>query len=99
MQTTVPLHEVRYIEAYGNYIKLHKGAKQYIYRSTMNEMFETLDPDLFQQIHRSLIVNTGAITGISYKGKNVYSINVEGNILLSGRKYASNIKMLSTNSY
>ena len=99
MPTTVPLHDVRYIEAYGNYIKLHKGAKQYIYRSTMNEMFETLDPDLFQQIHRSLIVNTGAITGISYKGKNVYSINVEGNILLSGRKYASNIKLLSTNSY
>ncbi len=97
LQTIIQLHDVDYIEAYGNYIKLYHGSERHIYRSTMNEFLKILDPSLFKRIHRSLILNTGAISGIIYKGKNVYSIKVAEKELVSGRNYASAIKELSGN--
>jgi two-component system LytT family response regulator len=95
LQTIIPLHEVDYMEAYGNYIKLYHRNGRHIYRSSMNEFLKVLDPALFKRVHRSLILNTGAISNIMYKGKNVYLIEVAEKELISGRKYAQAIKDLS----
>jgi two-component system, LytTR family, response regulator len=49
--------EIDWIEAAGNYVKLHVGAESHLFRETMNALEAKLDPDTFYRIHRSHIVN------------------------------------------
>jgi two-component system LytT family response regulator len=49
--------EIEWIEAAGNYVKLHVGADTHLFRETMNAIEAKLDPDTFYRIHRSHIVN------------------------------------------
>ena len=49
--------EIDWIEAAGNYVKLHVGSDVHLFRETMNALEAQLDPDIFFRIHRSHIVN------------------------------------------
>ena len=49
--------EIEWIEAAGNYVKLHVGADTHLFRETMNAVEAKLDPATFFRIHRSHIVN------------------------------------------
>jgi two-component system LytT family response regulator len=49
--------EIDWIEAAGNYVKLHVGADAHLFRETMNALEAQLDPDTFFRIHRCHIVN------------------------------------------
>jgi two-component system LytT family response regulator len=49
--------EIEWIEAAGNYVKLHVGSEEHLFRETMNAIEAKLDPDQFFRIHRSHIVN------------------------------------------
>lgn len=49
--------EIDWVEAAGNYVKLHVGAEEHLLRETMNGIEQKLDPDKFFRIHRSRIVN------------------------------------------
>ena len=49
--------EIDWIEAAGNYLKIHAGAETHLHRETMNTMQERLGTDHFARIHRSTIVN------------------------------------------
>jgi two-component system LytT family response regulator len=49
--------EIDWIEAAGNYVKLHVANEAHLFRETMNALEAKLDPDVFFRIHRSHIVN------------------------------------------
>jgi two-component system, LytTR family, response regulator len=49
--------EIDWIEAAGNYVRLHVGTTSHLLRETMNAIEGRLDPDKFFRIHRSRIVN------------------------------------------
>ncbi|MFL6278771.1 MAG: LytR/AlgR family response regulator transcription factor [Vicinamibacterales bacterium] len=49
--------EIEWIEAAGNYVKLHVGAETHVFRETMNSLEARLNPSVFFRIHRSHIVN------------------------------------------
>lgn len=49
--------EIDWIEAAGNYVKLHVGPDAHLFRETMNALESQLDPDIFFRVHRSHIVN------------------------------------------
>jgi two-component system LytT family response regulator len=53
----VRAEEIDWIEAAGNYVKLHVGAEGHLFRETMNTIEARLDPDKFFRVHRSHIVN------------------------------------------
>ena len=53
--------EIDWIEAAGNYVRLHLGAESHLFRETMNRMEARLDTTRFARIHRSRIVNTDRI--------------------------------------
>jgi two-component system LytT family response regulator len=53
----VKAEEIDWIEAAGNYVRLHLGADSHLFRETMNALEARLDPDRFFRIHRSRIVN------------------------------------------
>jgi two-component system, LytTR family, response regulator len=49
--------DIEWIEAAGNYVKLHVGSETHLFRETMNALETKLDPATFFRIHRSHIVN------------------------------------------
>ena len=49
--------EIDWIEAAGNYVKLHVGNDSHLIRETMNGVEGKLSPDTFVRIHRCHIVN------------------------------------------
>ena len=49
--------EIDWIEAAGNYAKVHVGGDSHLLRETMISLEAKLDPDKFFRIHRSRIVN------------------------------------------
>jgi len=49
--------EIDWIEAEGNYLRLHVGKEAHLLRETMNRLASKLDPDKFLRIHRSTLVN------------------------------------------
>ncbi|GAA4492824.1 LytTR family DNA-binding domain-containing protein [Hymenobacter ginsengisoli] len=54
----VPVAQVQYLEATGNYVTVHAQSEPHQLRSTLSQLERQLDPALFLRIHRSLIVNT-----------------------------------------
>ncbi len=56
--------EVDWIEADGDYVKLHQAGRTHMVRATMTAFETRLDPDRFVRIHRSTIVNVDRIRRI-----------------------------------
>ena len=54
--TFVPVDELDWVEADGDYMRLHCAGKSHLVRRTMAEMEKRLDPERFVRIHRSTIV-------------------------------------------
>ncbi len=57
----VRTEDIDWIEAAGNYVRLHMKDQSHLFRETMNQMEARLDPQRFFRIHRSRIVNTERI--------------------------------------
>jgi two-component system LytT family response regulator len=55
------VHDIDWIEADGNYAKLHVGRKSHMLREKMHDLESRLDPQQFVRIHRSIIVNLDRI--------------------------------------
>jgi len=49
--------EIDWIEAAGNYARIHVGKESHLLRETMSALETRLDPEKFLRIHRSTIVN------------------------------------------
>ncbi len=57
----VPVADIDWIQAEGNYARLHVPRKIYDVRETLQALMEKLDPREFIRIHRSTIVNVRRI--------------------------------------
>jgi two-component system LytT family response regulator len=53
--------EIDWIEAAGVYVNLHIAGQQLLYRASLQELSERLEPRRFVRIHRSAIVNIESI--------------------------------------
>lgn len=68
----VPLQEILFLEAYGDYVKVHTSRQVYVPKTTLNQLEEELPADTFLRVHRSYLV---ALPGIRY---------MEGNFVMVG---------------
>ena len=57
----VPVERVDWLEAEGNYVRLHCGRDAHLVRGTLGGMEEQLDARRFTRIHRSTIVNVDRV--------------------------------------
>lgn len=72
--TVIPIDEVIYFEAEGDYVMIHTKDARHLKEKTM-KYFEThLDPEQFIRIHRSYIVNARYIDRIEYYDKESYMV-------------------------
>jgi two-component system, LytTR family, response regulator len=54
--------EIDWVEAYGDYVRLHVGRQAHLLRSTLTEMEQRLKPEGFARIHRSRLVKLERIS-------------------------------------
>jgi two-component system LytT family response regulator len=57
----VRVKDIEWIEAAGVYVTLHTSGKEFLYRATLTDLAQSLDPSRFLRIHRSVIVNIESI--------------------------------------
>ena len=60
----VKLHEIYLVESIDNYAKIYYGDKVTCIKRSLNQLEETLDPEIFFRISRSQIINTNYISQI-----------------------------------
>src|SRR5207237_8961724 len=53
----LPVDELRWVQAEGDYTRLHLAKRTYLIRERMNTLEAKLDPERFLRIHRSTIVS------------------------------------------
>lgn len=53
----LPVEEIDWIEAAGNYLALHAGKAEHLIRDTLTNLEQRLDPKKFLRLHRSTMVN------------------------------------------
>ena len=87
--------EIDWIEAAGNYVRLHTGRDAHLLRETMNALEAKLDPDKFLRIHRSTIINIERIKEMHplFRGEHVVILR-DGTRLTLGRGYRDRLQEL-----
>jgi two-component system, LytTR family, response regulator len=88
-------YEIDWIEASGNYVKLHVGDKAHLLRETMDGMADRLPPEKFIRIRRSVIVNIESIKELRPLFKGEYQIILrDGTELTSSRRFREHLNQL-----
>ena len=86
--------EIDWIEAAGNYARLHVGKQEHLYRETMAKLESQLNPDRFARIHRSAIVNTERVKELQPCFRGDYVIVLRDNQKLTmSRTYRSRFNL------
>jgi two-component system LytT family response regulator len=84
--------DIDWVEAAGNYLRLHVGAAVHSLRETMNNLESRLDANRFWRIHRSTIVNVDRIRELQplFHGDYVVFLR-DGTELMLSRTYRRNL--------
>lgn len=86
---------VDYIEAAGNYVRIHVGDESHLLRDTLKNLESQLDPDRFVRVHRSRIVNLERVRELEplFKGEFVLKLR-DGTRVRTGRTYRDRVREL-----
>jgi two-component system LytT family response regulator len=91
----INVDEINYIEAEGNYLTLHSTSSKNLYRDTITNISEKLNPEIFVRIHRSYIVKIESIKEMQSHFNSEYIIILKDNTKLkSGRSYKAEVEKL-----
>ena len=89
----VPVGEIDWIEAFGNYARLHTGQRTHLIRETMATLERALDARRFARIHRSTIVNLDRIRQMDLWGSGDYMVRLsDGTQLKLSRWYRDRLE-------
>ena len=83
----VPVEVVDWIEAAGNYVRLHGGGQEHLLRRTLTTLAQRLG-DRFIRIRRTALVNTEAIAALEPYGKGSYVVHLRDGTRLVSSRYA-----------
>jgi two-component system LytT family response regulator len=91
----VKVDEIDWVDAAGNYVKLHVHGEGHLLRETMSHLEERLDPKRFLRIHRSTIVNIERIKELQQQFHGDYLVVLKsGQRLTLSRSYRDRIQGL-----
>jgi two-component system LytT family response regulator len=91
---------IEWVEAQGDYVKLHIGRESHLLRETMSAASERLDPTRFVRIHRSRIVNLDYVREIRPLWGGDYSVLMrDGTELTMSRTYRVSLQTALTGEH
>ncbi len=68
----VPVHDILYIEAYDDYVKIFTAKEMFLKKKTMSFYEQSLHPSQFVRVHRSYIISLSQLTRIEPSEKDSY---------------------------
>ncbi len=91
----VPFDDIDWVDAAGDYMCVHALGETHIVRSTLRELLEKLDEQMFIRIHRSTVVNIERVVSVTrlQKGGSLLHL-ADGNSLRVSRNYREAIRSL-----
>jgi two-component system LytT family response regulator len=91
----VRISEIDWLEAFGNYVKVHVGSQEHLLRDSLKCFEERLDPNRFLRVHRSAVVNLDSIERLEPWFHGEYSVFLrDGTKLTSSRTYSERLRSL-----
>ncbi len=91
--TFVPVKDIDWVDAAGDYMCVHVGGQTHIMRTTMKELQAQLDPTIFQRVHRSTIVNLQRVEKVSSHINGEFHLTLSnGSSLKMSRSYKDKVK-------
>lgn len=82
----IPVEQIDYVMASGQYAELHVGTSRHFIRESMQHLEERLDPERFMRIHRSAIVQFDRIDALLRSEGSEYHVQLKsGTRLRVGR--------------
>jgi hypothetical protein len=95
---SLPLSDVDWIEAQGNYLALHVGVEAYLVRDTVARFSARCDAGQFVRIHRSMIVAIDRIRAVEALANGDALLHLtHGEPLRASRSYAAAVKAVASN--
>jgi two-component system LytT family response regulator len=91
--TFVPVRDIDWIDAAGDYMCVHANGDTHIMRTTMKDLEAKLDPTIFQRVHRSTIVNFERVDKVSSHINGEFHLTLScGSSLKMSRSYKDKVK-------
>ena len=91
----VPVADVDWIEAEGNYVRLQTGERSHLIRETMKALEAKLDPAEFVRIHRSMLVAVARIESVQAREHGEYLVTMRGGAkFVSSRGYSERLRRM-----
>ena len=95
----VDVPAIDFVEAYGNYVRIHVGGRAHLLRSTLARIEQRLGSSSaqarFLRIRRSALVNVQAIVTVEPYGKGMFLLTLrEGTKLVSSRYHQTGLRRL-----
>jgi two-component system LytT family response regulator len=78
----VPVSQIDYVTASGQYVELHVGTHRYIIRDSMQHLEERLDPEQFIRVHRSAMVRLSLVDTLLRSEGSDYQVQLTGGVRL-----------------
>lgn len=75
--------DIDWIEGAGVYVNLHAGSRTHLYRGTVGQLQERLDPRQFVRVHRSTLVNTSRIMELKQRTHGDYVVILNSGVEVS----------------
>ena len=79
----IRLEEVEWLEADGNYVKLHLARRCVLYRMPLSRLEEHLDPAHFIRVHRRAIVAAAQLAALTVVGDGSYQLALRGGAMVA----------------
>jgi two-component system LytT family response regulator len=93
--TFLDIDDLEWVEADGDYVRLHTSGRAHLHRSTLAAMEQQLDAAEFVRVHRSALVRRSAIVSLEpyFHGEYVIRVRSGARLRLS-RSYRDRLQML-----
>ncbi len=88
-------HDIRWIDAAGDYMCIHTESETHVVRVTMKKLESQLDPKIFYRIHKSTLVNINFIETVKSLKNSECLVQLGSNVQLkASRNYSANVQQL-----
>ena len=84
----VPVSDILWVEAAGNYVELHRASAPVLHRAALADMERRLTGEGFVRIHRSRLVRRDAIVSVETKSSGDFAVRLaSGQVLAGSRRF------------
>ena len=91
----VDIADIEYIEAAGNYVRIHWQRGHQLFRESIGALEERLDPAQFARVHRSVIVNLDSVEHLEPNAFGDYRVTLRsGAVVPLSRRFRDRIPLL-----